>query len=258
MPNLEISTTVGCRMACNYCPQKIHTQNYHGPKFMSLQDFETCLDKVPKSVEIMFAGMAEPWLNTNATEMVVMAVKNGYRVGIYTTLYGMTLDDLLTICNYQFEYFVIHLPDADGLMKFDVTESYLELLKAASTVIANRSFMCIGRLHPEIQKITGPVADGSPGLISRAGNIKKLAISPKKGQLKCSAMSEKMDQNVMLPNGDVVLCCCDYAQTHVLGNLLKMDYEDLFNSAEYHKIKSGLDDENSKIICRRCELSIQK
>src|SRR5262249_22975036 len=45
------------------------------------------------------------------------------------------------------------------------------------------------------------------------------------------------DRNVLLPNGDVVLCCMDYALKHVIGNLLTGDYESLFRSEEVSRIR---------------------
>ena len=36
------------------------------------------------------------------------------------------------------------------------------------------------------------------------------------------------DQNVCLPNGDVVLCCMDYSLKHKVGNLLEQDYHEMF------------------------------
>ncbi len=256
-PNLEISTVVGCRMGCDYCPQKIHVTNYRSEKVMSLETFATCLSKVPTNVDIHFAGMAEPWLNPNATGMVLMAHEQGHRVGVYTTCSGMVLEDIYAIRHIPFIHFCLHLPDADGIMKFNVTPEYLEVLKLCMT-IPGRNFTCIGHVHPEVDRITGPVPDSSNTLISRAGNLKTLAITPKKGRLKCSAMSERLDHNILLPNGEVLLCCMDYAQQHVLGNLLTDSYESLFDNPEWHRIKKGLDDETSNILCRTCEIATSK
>lgn len=63
--NLEISTVVGCKMNCDYCPQKVHVKTYTDKTretVMSLDNFKTILSTVPKECEIIFAGMAEPWL----------------------------------------------------------------------------------------------------------------------------------------------------------------------------------------------------
>jgi hypothetical protein len=45
----------------------------------------------------------------------------------------------------------------------------------------------------------------------------------------------------------------DYGLQHVLGNLLTSDYEDLFLSKEFLKIKSGQKDDALDILCRHCD-----
>ena len=54
-------------------------------------------------------------------------------------------------------------------------------------------------------------------------------------------------------NGDVILCCMDYSQEYILGNLLTSDYNSLFRGKVYADVKKGLRDKSSDIICRYCE-----
>lgn len=253
--NMEISTVVGCKMGCTYCPQKTHIKNYFGnEKRMSFDTFMICLKKIPKEVDIVFAGMSEPFLNDDCLLMMALAFERGHKVSLFTTCYGMKLSDVEVMKHWQFNHFCIHLPDADGLMTLKVTPEYLEVLKSCLPLATNK--MCAGTLHKEVEKITGKIDSGNDGLYSRAGNIEALAIEPKKGKLYCSATGkERIDHNVLLPNGDTVLCCMDYSQDHIIGNLLKDSYENLFNSKEYLKVIEGLEDGNSNILCRTCEVA---
>jgi hypothetical protein len=242
-------------MGCDYCPQGVHVANYvkrSRVTTMEYADFVQMLSTVPKDVEIVFAGMAEPWLNASCTNMVLHAFQEGYKVGVYTTGAGMRLSDVEYIKSLPFSFFALHLPDAHGRMKMIITEQYLRVL--GELIKMPHSCMVIGELHPEVEKITGLVEDNSDGLLSRAGLIKTLAIPRKSGVLHCSACGPKIDHNILLPNGDVLLCCMDYAQKHVIGNLLKMEYSDLFHSSEYMRVMDGLKNEG-EIICRYCEIS---
>lgn len=245
-------------MACSYCPQELHIKRYvprHGDKYMSLMTLIHCLSTVPRNVQIIFAGMAEPWLNPSCTGMVLEVHRLGFPIGIYTTLSGMKPEDVELIRNIPFLHFCIHLPDSEGRMRLPITDEYLRTLKAAVEVIPH-NFVVFGPLHPQVREVIGQnIHDSTPGLISRAGNVKPLAIEPKKGKLKCSACGPNLDHNVLLPNGDVLLCCMDYGQDHILGNLSTVDYESLFHGKVYRKIMQGLEDENSDIKCRRCEIS---
>ena len=58
----------------------------------------------------------------------------------------------------------------------------------------------------------------------------------------------ELNENVLLPNADVILCCMDFKLKHVLGNLLDSDYTSLFQGEGFSKVKNGLkDDKNIEI-----------
>jgi uncharacterized Fe-S cluster-containing radical SAM superfamily protein len=260
---LEISTVVGCKMMCSYCPQHTHINTYAATSRnfkLSIEDFQKYIDKVPTEVDIVFAGMAEPFLNKSASVMMIYAISKGHRISIYTTCEGMDAGDLTALRIFKqnkpemFNHICLHLPDADGLMKIKITNEYLAMVRAMMPLQNN--LMCIGKLHPQVREVIGvDVTDGSLSLFSRAGNIPSMAIAKKIGKLHCSVCTDKLDHNILLPNGDVVLCCMDYDQDHVIGNLGTMTYEQLFHSAEYNKVIEGLKDDSSEILCRYCEVS---
>lgn len=261
-PNLEITTVIGCRVACSYCPQKTLVNRYRErpthEHAMSLEMFQRCLEKVPVQVDIIFAGMAEPWLNKACTDMLVHAHAKGHRVAVYTTTLGMTPDDVERIRQVPVYEFCIHLPDGDGQMNLESTPEFIDVLKLCINRIPNVGFALHGSLHPAVKAALGrDQPDGSGALISRAGNLPDRSILRKTGKLMCSACGPKIDHNVLLPNGDVALCCMVYDLKHVIGNLATGTYESLFVSDEYQRVMKGLDgDESVDIACRNCEMSV--
>lgn len=56
---------------------------------------------------------------------------------------------------------------------------------------------------------------------------------PVVGPLTCA--DERQYRNVPLPNGDVTPYCMDFERRHVLGNLLRDEYEDLFKAQFFAK-----------------------
>lgn len=90
------------------------------------------------------------------------------------------------------------------------------------------------RLYKEYYHIVNSIKDP----ISRAGNLFKT--KRKKEGLRCS--ESNYDNNIMMPNGDVYLCCMDYGLKHKLGNLLKTPFLKLNRKPPFE-------------ICRYCELS---
>lgn len=255
---MEISLGVGCRMQCvSYCPQKTHMDNYtqRSNKFlMTLEDFRWFVSTIPREVDIVMAGMFEPFLNKDCIKMIRHAFNKGHVISLYTTGAGMTLQDVEELKTMQFNHLCLHLPDNDGLMNLRVTPEYLEVIKALLPISKNQ--MCIGNLHLKVKEALGiDLPDGSNGLYSRGGNIMKLAIPRRTGTIKCTSCTDSLNHNVLMPSGEVLLCCMDYSSKHILGNLNEMTYEQLFTSPEYLKIQAGLKDESIDILCRSCEVS---
>jgi radical SAM protein with 4Fe4S-binding SPASM domain len=82
---------------------------------------------------------------------------------------------------------------------------------------------------------------------SRAGSL--FETEEKKGEIRCSITGDSFDHNVVLPNGDVYICCMDYGLKHKIGNLLTTHYDHLERDSLRGLMKKG------NIICRYCELS---
>jgi len=83
----------------------------------------------------------------------------------------------------------------------------------------------------QINKVIAP--------ISRAGNLWER--EPKLQPLICPR-SPTFEQNVMLPDGDVYLCCMDWSLKHKLGNIFKTHFNNLNREKQYE-------------LCRYCEVS---
>lgn len=85
----------------------------------------------------------------------------------------------------------------------------------------------------EIPFATDSITIDDSNAISRGGNLWETKSDG--GHCKKSA---EYEQNVVLPNGDVVLCCMDYGLKHKLGNLLEQNFNDLKREANYDLCKS--------------------
>jgi hypothetical protein len=276
VPTLEITTNLGCALACRFCPQGRLVKSYPGgaARMLSLERFKLVVGKLPAGVRIDFSGMAEPWLNPDATAMVVHAFELGRKVAIYTTLQGMAATDAAMlieryVSRISWEMpWVIHLPDREGnMMGWKPSPAYFDTLARFVALRRDRAppgffFMTMspeGAVAEALYPVFGETLDRFVA-ISRAENLDRAEFSPSamlqqvrhEGALLC-ASTPFFDHNTMLPNGDVVLCCMDYSREHVLGNLFRQSYADLFVGAEMAAIRTramGLDQAN--LICRRC------
>ena len=95
---------------------------------------------------------------------------------------------------------------------------------------------------------TGTDKEAIPwALHRRAGSMKvkhRPELQKRRGNLGCKF---DMRSNILLPNGDVLVCANDYGMKHVLGNLIASDYESLFLGEEFKKLKNGQKDDSLDI-----------
>ena len=258
MSTLQITTKIGCANACNYCPQERFIKAYKKRStnlFMRLDKFKSYLDKLPSELNIWFAGMCEPWLNPECTEMILYAHKKGHKICVFTTLNGMTLSDIDYIESVPFGFFQIHLPADLEHEKLRVNDDYLAVLDKISKSKINTSFHCHDK-NPDL-KVKLILENNKPiefrSLYQRSGNIKiksRLNLARKRGIIGCR---RNLRCNVLLPNGDVILCSNDYGMKHVLGNITSSSYDSIFNGNEFGKVRQGLQDESIDILCRGCD-----
>jgi FkbM family methyltransferase len=268
-PTIEFTTSIdtqnGCVVDCVFCPQRTLQKAYKGEKFMSFDNFKKAIDKIPQSVRITFAGFAEPWLNPNTTDMVLYAHEKGHPIAIFTTGIGMTINDIERIKDIPFAgnpngCFTLHLPDQERKAKHPITKRYIDLIEHIGKIqnqIHNFTTMCMGTVHEDVRHVfsEAPVY----AMWSRASNllgesILKPELLNRKDEYKsvyhgdkpmtCGCI-EKLYHNVVLPNGDVSLCCMDYGLEHIIGNIYKQTYEEII--PEHKKCFN---------LCRFCENAI--
>jgi hypothetical protein len=279
MPSLEFTLMVGCPLKCTFCPQdKLRGEYGRNEKYFSLDSFKTVLAKVPKHVRIDFSGMAEPWANPHATSMLRHTLEQGYKFALYTTLYGLKRSEcaevigLLRSHAQQVEVVCLHLPDRNGNMRgwrydaeYDATlRDFIGL--AMERVIPNFEVMTMdesGKPHADLDHL-GIQLQGWIGH-TRAGNVdlgqipgQKIWSRPEHPTAVSCSFTRFYDQNVCLPNGDVVLCCMDYGLKHKIGNLFDQDYYEMFSSGGL----AGLMTENmrpgpiDKSLCKTCNRAV--
>ncbi len=264
---LEITTRIGCKCNCVYCPQKLlltkyfHRAGVCNPlQVMTMDTFQTCMDKLPKGTRIDFSGMAEPWLNENCTQMVRYAHKKNYPIAIYSTLIGMAQEDFDQIKDIPCEEFVVHIPDDQGNAQIDVSEQYLILLEQVMAyerpdgkkLVTGVS--CHADIHPAIKDAVPKDSKLITQIHNRAGNLEDAHVISKtnQGEIVCINCETQLHHNVLLPDGTVLLCCMDYGMQHTLGNLLKQSYDEIVQSEEALRIRQGLKDDTADILCRNC------
>lgn len=250
MNTLEITTQIGCPLMCTFCPQDKLRQAYTDPiKKMSVDTFVTALSKLPKDVRIVFAGYTEPWANNLCNDFLELSLQQGFEVGIYTTLYNINptqCDRLITLLKQyklQIKDFWVHLPDQNkNMIGFRYSKDFEYTFNCISR-LGNVNYMTMdseSKIDPAIET---KIVPSNWYLHTRANNLRIENINsqpvnapPQYEFIVECTRNKDYHANILLPNGDVILCCMDYGLKHRLGNLLTQSYDEILNGREIQKI----------------------
>lgn len=250
-PTMEFTTSIpkkGCVVDCVYCPQRILERSYvDEERYLTLDNFKRAVDKLPQNVRVTFAGFTEPWLNKDCTDMLLYAHEKGHPIAVFTTGIGMKVEDVYRIKNVPYDLgpngrFVLHLPDNERKAKHPITKNYIEVIEAFKNVhheIQGFYTMAMGTVHNDVKHLFPEAV--VPAFWSRAGNlIGEAMLKPELLNIKDEFKSiyhgeeprtcgcdEHLYHNIMLPNGDVSLCCMDYNLKFIIGNLFEQSYDEI-------------------------------
>ncbi len=259
LDSIEVTLAMGCRIDCKYCPQNVLLKKFFSEntktRQMSFEDFKVIISKVKKGGTICFSGMCEPFSNPKCADMICYAYEQGFRVTLFSTLVGCSEEDVDRISDVEYDGIILHLPDVDLNSKIYINDQYLKVLKKAHEKLDITGYSCHGTLSNEVKPIVDMKKYRPSVMMDRAGNLETGAHKTPKGEIVCMVGSADGYGNwtpEVLPDGTVVLCCMDYGMKHILGNLITQSASEIINGHEYQKIKSGMKDETSTILCRHC------
>ena len=265
--SLEITTMTGCPVKCSVCPQTALKNNYNSDeKYLSLENFKLALSTVPKNILINFAGYSEPFANKDAIYMIEHTLDEGYAVALYSTLYKVDMNLAKQIVKLKIKHpktfcrLYIHLKDASGNMPgLLVSKKYLEVLEYMDDYID----VCMtmdknNKTHKDITGLKDKL--GSWLFHTRAGTLEEdneiLQKHDWKNEwiIECTK-SKDLKTGVLLPNGNVSLCCMDFGLKHIIGNLFTHTYDEVQNSEAMQKIKESNNTPgfHTNVLCRTCQ-----
>jgi MoaA/NifB/PqqE/SkfB family radical SAM enzyme len=179
------------------------------PLQMSAETFEALLAHIPKDAALIFAGFYEPFANPEFPDMLATAHRRGHDITLYTTLWGIRKEDLEILKDIKFNKVCLHLPDGQ-IMKEPCTDSYRDLFFEFTQTVRNIEYMSMNAAF---------ISNNRENVVR--GNLPK----PRPYGW-CSRFHEILAPTI-LPNGEAVLCCNDFALRNPVGNLLNESFESI-------------------------------
>ena len=140
--------------------------------------------------------------------------------------------------------FCLHVPDKERIAEHPITDRLIkvfEKFKEYENDIQGFYVMSMGEPHDCVKELWP--TPHIPNFWDRAGNLvgeatikptlqklmNRVQSAPKKGPSTCGCI-EHLYHNVVLPNGEVSLCCMDYSLEKILGNILYEEYDGIMPS----------------------------
>lgn len=262
---IEVTTKIGCSVNCKYCPQTNLINAYskkNNNYYLKMNDWKQILNNISTATFIRFCGMSEPFLNPECANMIVYAKEKGFHIDCYSTLVGLNLSDVDRVLD-AVDDFVPHVPDKDGNAIIEVTDEYIEKLKKILDYRRNgkrlvKRISVHGEIHDRIKNLIpcDDDLDVAKRMQDRVGNLDdedlQLIHYQVHSPMSCEFCHNRLDSNILLPNGDLLMCCMDYGMKHVFGNLLSDPYEKVLNSNEAAMVRNAMVYGNQEILCNTC------
>jgi organic radical activating enzyme len=269
-PFLEVTTVIGCRVNCRFCPQNLLVGKYferdkNRKRVMTVDDFRIILDNISQDCVVTFAGMAEPFLNPNCTRFLQMACESGRKVRLYTTLEGATEDDVDAIIHMPLQFVGLHIADQMKYAHIKLNEQYfrmLEKLVNAKKINNDTTFVNEITAQGDPDKKIVEILDGKFEILTavhdRAGNLNDNKVVKREQKLvnekfRCGYCGVDVNNHVVLPDGTLLLCQMDYGMKHVLGNLLEHTYDELRQGSTMNTIFEAMKGNRTcEVLCDTC------
>jgi hypothetical protein len=234
---LEVTSKVGCGNACSYCPQTLFTSSYgklcpKDSRILSMGLLSRMLDNVdPVTTAIHFSGFCEVFLHPEGHEFIACAHEKGFDVALFSTLAGLTEEKISFLEKKGVELAWVRLHEIPGVDR--------KLFEAKSKLI--RETLRITRF--ESQPVENPISRG--GSLWNPGYWSKGVTCP------------RFDCNVVLPNGEVFLCCSDFGLSCRVGNLLESRYDSQEFKEARARFRNCAAASGTDMLCKHCEMAIK-
>jgi FkbM family methyltransferase len=275
--SLAIETCTSCVGNCVFCP--VSANPHRRPAFMDMALFDLIVDRIGNVPlrQVALNIYTEPLLHPEFVEQVTRVAAAGHPLALFTTgslLTNAIADQLAKVhARVPFAQIVVNLPSLDAaqyrhLMGVKLSPNLISYLSYAAnlglplnicvngiTESAERSAALIKQLRQQSHEDAVPQVFANY-THSRAGAARGAEIHadlPSNGKLRgCRRVVEDVTVNI---DGKVILCCQDFHQKYVLGDLREQSLSEILNgevALKWRRQIFGLEVADDDLICHNC------
>jgi MoaA/NifB/PqqE/SkfB family radical SAM enzyme len=247
--HLNVTTTSGCRGRCVYCPQDRYWEAMRErPRFLTAAEFESLVPMLEGTHfdVLSFGGFSEPFDNPEIVDLLMLAATAEFvdEVFVYSNGEAMTPETMRALEH-------VRLGTVDVSCHGFDPETYRRTRSFVDPVAVRRNVIHLLRHRENIDNlvisVTGPFASDeslreleelceSAGatlfrrdLHNRAGLLRIGRDERKSGAFRCAKFD--FEKPVLVPGGDLSLCCQDFALHSLIGNLHDRPFAELMASS---------------------------
>ena len=276
--SLEAHTV--CNQSCYFCPVSVAPRE---PHFMPMEEYRRILSELARyreTIEAVFMiAYNEPTADKRFLEQVAAIREAGLPPATLTNGSGLTperVDALVELGGLRFLSINLSTLDREkyradrGQDQLDLVMRNLHYAKDKA-VGEQMDIVVLGPGDERHQRDYEEIVETFRGsrfsakhfvVNDRAGlmQIGLKVIGSKKRLRGCDLMGSRPIQHLHInPHGQCILCCQDYHESHVVGNLTESSVEEVMTGPEMQKMRRliyGLDEAPADFICRNCPFAI--
>lgn len=247
--HLEVTLTAGCPMMCSYCPQGNYIRGYKATnntskKLMSIEDYKIILSNVDRRItHIFFTGFTEALAHPEWDKFVEHTKEQNYKITFNTTLYGATFEKIDRLIELDVDV-EIHLTDSNIDISEEMILYFAKKYRRGEPVF---NFFTEKGKNLLPKQLRGHMHHAH----SRGDNLEHIPRTVIKGPVRCH--TNRYFSNVVVPNGDVSVCCSDFSLKHIMGNLLTQKLKDIHRSQPMKAFLKQMREGDESFICNNCD-----
>ncbi len=277
---VSIETHTMCNHKCTFCPVSVHTREREFmPKALFANITQQLAEQYTGIEGVFLNGYNEPSIDPNFVEYVRVLQQLGLKVAVNSNGSGLnpsTVDSLLS--GGPLEYLCINLSSLDPI-KFNQDRQAQHL----NVIIRNLDYIADKPLAKQLRivvlgeddaahdtafaEITARYAGSNFEVIRfrvdwRSGRINVLqqVDTPHRKLAGCEQTGSRPLQHLHInASGQCVLCCQDYYEQYVVGDLNTQTIEEVMSGsqmAQFRRWAYGIEEAPDDFICRKCTFAL--